>query len=99
VARWLRSGLPPSAVVMAHYPYIIRFYSDHPVVQIPFDSAEAIRRVWQHYGVDALVVPTVLPGPRWAEGLPREELLKLGAQAGWEPVYQNGGAIVFRPPR
>jgi len=99
VARWLRSGLPPGAVVMAHYPYIIRFYSDHPVVQIPFDSAEAIRRVCHHYGVDALVVPTVLPGPRWAEGLPREELLRLVAQAGWEPVYQNGGAIVFRPPR
>jgi len=99
VARWMKSGLPSGNVVMAHYPYVTRFYSDRPVVQIPFDSAEAIRRVWRHYGVDVLVVPMALPKPQWAEALPRQELLQLIAQAGWEPVYRNGGAVVFRSPR
>jgi len=98
-ARWMKSGLPSGTVVMAHYPYVTHFYSDRPVVQIPFDSAEAIRHIWEHYGVHALVVPTALPKPQWAEALPQKELLQLVTQAGWEPVYRNGGVVVFRSPR
>ena len=99
MAGWAKQQLPADSVIMAHYPYLVGFYSGRPVVQIPFDEADAIERVWRHYGVDAVVVPTVLPSPRWARALPRRQLLELVAGRGWQPVYRNTGVVVFGPPR
>ncbi len=84
---------------MTHYPYLVRFYSDRLVVQVPFDETDAIERVWRHYGVDTVVVPTVSPRPQWARALPRRQLLELVAEQGWQPVYHNSGVVVFRPGR
>ena len=94
-AKWMKMHLPPQAVVMSHYPYVVRFHSDRPVVQIPFDSADRIREVMGHYGVDTIISPPVGLGPRWASSLPRHALLAVVEQEGWECVYGNG-VRVFR---
>jgi len=99
MAGWAKQQLPAHSVIMAHYPYLVRFYSDRPVVQIHFDDADALERVWRHYGVDAVAVPTVPLAPRWARALPRRELLELAAAHGWQPVYRNSGVVVFGPRR
>jgi len=99
MAGWAKQQLPADSVIMAHYPYLVRFYSDRPVVQIPFDEGDAIERVWRYYGVDAVVVPRLLPAPRWAHALPRRQLLKLVAGRGWQPAYRNSGVVVFGPGR
>jgi len=99
MAGWAKQQLPEGTVIMAHYPYLVRFYSDRPVVQIPFDDADAIEQVWRHYGVGAVAVPTVLPQPDWTAGLPRRQLLELVTGRGWQRVYRNSGVVVFRPRR
>jgi len=99
MADWAKQQLPADSVIMAHYPYLVRFYSGRPVVQIPFDDVEAIERAWRHYGVGTVVVPTSPPQPRWARPLPRRQLLKLVAAHGWQPVYRNNGVVVFGPRR
>jgi len=95
MAGWAKQQLPADSVVMTHYPYLVRLYSDRPVVQIPFDDADAIERVWRHYDVGTVVVPTALPPARWACALPRRQLLELAAARGWQPVYRNSGVVVF----
>jgi len=99
MAGWAKQQLPTDSVIMTHYPYLVRFYSDRLVVQVPFDETDAIERVGRHYGVDTVVVPTVSPRPRWARALPRRQLLELVAEQGWQPVYHNSGVVVFRPGR
>jgi len=99
MANWAKQQLPADSVIMTHYPYLVRFYSDRPVVQIPFDGADAIERVWQHYGVGTVVVPTTTPPVQWACELPRRQLLDLAAACSWEPVYRNSGVVVFGPRR
>jgi len=99
MADWAKQQLPAYSVIMAHYPYLVRFYSDRPVVQIPFDDTDALERVWRRYGVDVVAVPTVALAPRWARALPRRELLELAAAHGWQPVYRNSGVVVLGPRR
>ncbi len=99
MAGWAKQQLPADSVIMAHYPYLVRFYSGRPVVQIPFDEAAALERVWRHYGVDAVVVPMAPPRSRWARALPRRQLLELAAAREWQPVYRNKGVVVFGPHR
>jgi len=99
MAGWAKQQLPTPSVIMAHYPYLVRFYSDRPVVQIPFDDADALERVWRHYGIDAVAVPTAPPQVQWARALPRRQLLELAAARGWQPVYRNSGVVVFGPGR
>ena len=99
MAGWAKQQLPAPSFIMAHYPYLVRFYSDRPVVQIPFDDADALDRVWRHYGVDAVAVPTTSPQVQWARALPRRQLLELAAAHGWQPVYRNSGVVVFGPGR
>ena len=96
---WAKQQLPAPTVIMAHYPYLVRFYSDRPVVQIPFDDADALERVWRRYGVEAVAVPGFPPAPRWACALPRRQLLELTAAHGWQPVYRNSGVVVLGPRR
>jgi len=97
MAGWAKQQLSADSVIMTHYPYLVRLYSDRPVVQIPFDDADTIERVWRHYGVGAVAVPTVSPQPRWACPLPRRQLLELATERGWQPVYHNSGVVVLRP--
>ncbi len=99
MAGWAKQQLPAPSVIMAHYPYLVRFYSDRPVVQIPFDDADALERVWRHYGVGAVAVPTTSPQGQWARALPRRQLLELAAAHGWQPVYRNSGVVVLGPGR
>jgi len=99
MAGWAKQQLPADSVIMAHYPYLVRFYSDRPVVQIPFDDADALARVWRHYGVKAVAVPTASPRVQWARALPRRRLLELAAAHGWQPAYRNSGVVVLRPRR
>ncbi len=98
-ARWIKVNLPGDAVVMSHYPYLVRFYGARAAVQIPFDELSRIRQVIEHYGVDTLVVPRYLPAVRWAAGLPRERLRELAQEEGWAGVYENHGVSVFHTER
>jgi len=99
MADWAKQQLSADSVIMTHYPYLVRFYSGRPVVQIPFDDADAIERVWRHYGVGTVVVPTTLPPVQWACELPRRQLLDLAVARDWQPVYRNSGVVVFGPRR
>ncbi len=94
-AHWLGSNLPPDTVVMSHYPYLVRYYSSCPVVQIPFDRAGRIRQVIAHYGVNTLMIPRHLPLPTWAADLPKEALGELVGETGWVQVYENSVVSVF----
>jgi len=89
-ANWIRGNLPADIVVMSHHPYLVRFYSDHPLVQIPFDRPEKIAQVISHYGVSAVVVQQSPPPQRWASGLPRSELAEIARHRGWQVVYEAG---------
>ena len=89
-ANWIGGNLPAGTVVMSHHPYLVRFYSDHPLVQLPFDRPEKIAQVISHYGVSAVVVQQSPPPQRWASELPRSELAEIAHHRGWQVVYEAG---------
>ena len=98
-AAWLKEHLPADAAVMSHRPYLVRFYSDHPVVQIPFDEPPRIEQVMRHYEVEALVVQQSPPRRQWAQDLPRDEIVQIVRRWGWELVWEVGEVRVYTPPR
>lgn len=96
--KWIRDNLPANTVVMSHRPYLVRFHSDHPVVQIPFDRPEKIKQVIDHYAVGAVMVQQFPPPQRWAQELPRGELAQIVRRRGWRIVHEAGEVCVYAAP-
>ncbi len=94
-ATWIRDNLPANTTIMSHRPYLIRFHSDHRVVQIPFDRRKKIEEVIDHYRVGALIVQQLRPTQRWAQQLPRGEIIRIAHRRGWPVVYEGGEVRVY----
>ncbi len=94
-ATWIKDNLPADTIVMSHRPYLVRFYSDHPVVQIPFDSSEKMEQVISHYGVSAVVVQQSSLLQQWARELPREQLTEIIRQRRWRLAFGDRQMQVY----
>ena len=59
LAKWAKTNLPSSAVVMTHDPALFNFYSGLKAVEIPYDSVEAMNKVISHYRISHAIPWTV----------------------------------------
>jgi hypothetical protein len=111
LAKWAKTNLPPSAVVMTHDPALFNFYSGLKAVEIPFDSVKAMEKVISHYRISH-AIPWTVDSERYLKlsksglggninilelnpSIPYGNLQKLVKQREAKPLYGNRNLTIY----